>query len=78
MSTPSFLPEETDPGPALAIASINLIMASNLAWASLLLGDSGVRLILSLGAHEAVGDALARTVAQRTTQCLQARDASTG
>lgn len=69
MSTPSFLPEWPESGPALAIAGINLAMALNLAWVGLVLGDSGVRFLFGLGAHENVRETTAdqcSTVVHRT------------
>jgi hypothetical protein len=56
MSTPSFLPEDAEPGPALVIAGIDLAMAVNLAWLSLAMGDSGMRMLVGLRTHESVGE----------------------
>ena len=60
MSTPSFLPEYAEPGPALVIAGINLAMAVNLAWLSLVLGNSGMRMLVGIRTHESVGETTSR------------------
>lgn len=89
MSTPSFLPEYPDPGPALFIAGINLATTVNLAWLSLALGNSGMRMLVGLRTHESAGgttsrqcstvehqastDARARQTKQRYTRSLTQR-----
>jgi hypothetical protein len=60
MSTPSFPSEYVEPGPALVIAGINLAMAVNLAWLSLVLGDSGMRMLVGVRTHESVGETTSR------------------
>jgi len=72
MSTPSFLREWPDSGPALAISGIHLAMALNLAWVGLVLGNSGLRLLFGLGAHESVRET---TTDQRSTVVHQTPDA---
>lgn len=64
MSTPSFLPEYAEPGPALIIAGINLAMAVHLAWLSLALGDCGMRMLVSVRTLENVEETASR---QRST-----------
>ncbi len=78
MSTPSFLSEYAEPGPALIIAGINLAMAVNLAWLSLALGDSGMRMLVSVRTLENVEETVSRqcsTVEHQASADVQARQA---
>jgi hypothetical protein len=59
MSTPSFPPEYAE-APALVTAGINLAMAVNLAWLSLVLGDSGMRMLVGVRTRESVGETTSR------------------